>query len=59
MCSKRNVTSYGKNYRQGFAKAAEYMGVSNLTEERLFLLVKLDNLVFRKTTKPFPLEIFD
>ena len=51
MRSKYNVTYYGKNYRQGFAKAAEHM--SNLTGERLFLLVKLDNPVFRKTTKPF------
>ena len=53
MRSKYNATYYGKNYRQGFAKTAEHMSVSNLTGERLFLLVKLDNPVFRKTTKPF------
>ena len=59
MCSKCNVTYYGKTCRQAFTRAAEHMGVSNLTGKRLFLHIKRDDSVFRKTTKPFPLELRD
>ena len=34
-CSNCNVTYYGKTYRHFFTRAAEHMGVSNLTEKRL------------------------
>ena len=31
-CSNCNVTYYGKTYRNIFTRAAEHMGISNLTE---------------------------
>ena len=34
-CSNYNVTYYGKTYRQFFTRAAEHMGISNLTEKRV------------------------
>ena len=34
-CSNCNVPYYGKTYRQFFTRAAEHMGISNLTEERV------------------------
>ena len=33
-CSNCNVTYYGKTYRHFFTRAAEHMGISNLTEKR-------------------------
>ena len=97
--SNCNVTYYGKTYHHFFTRAAEHMGVSNLTRKRLknikdsavsdnllqcncaidfdhfdilatdvnkfnllvkeSLLIKRDNLVLNRTTKSFPLELFD
>ena len=34
-CSNCNVTYYGKTYRHFFTRAAEHMGISNLTGKRL------------------------
>ena len=34
-CSNCNVTYYGKTYRNFFTRAAEHMGISNLTETRV------------------------
>ena len=34
-CSNCNVTYYGKTYRHFFTRAAEHMGISNLTEKRV------------------------
>ena len=34
-CSNFNVTYYGKTYRHFFTRAAEHMGISNLTEKRV------------------------
>ena len=34
-CSNCNVTYYGKTYRHFFIRAAEQMGISNLTEKRV------------------------
>ena len=34
-CSNCNVTYYGKSYRYFFTRAAEHMGISNLTEKRV------------------------
>ena len=98
-CSNCNVTYYGKTYRHFFTRAAEHMGISNLTGKRLknikdsavsdhllqcncaidfdyfdilatdvskfnllvkeSLLIKRDNPVLNRTTKSFPLELFD
>ena len=93
-CSNCNVTYYGKTYRHFFTRAAEHMGISNLTGKRLknikdsavsdhllqcncaidilatdvsrfnlllkeSLLIKRDNPVLSRTTKSFPLELFD
>ena len=98
-CSNCNVTYYGKTYRHFFTRAAEHMGISNLTGKRLknikdsavsdhllqcncaidfdpfdilatdvskfnllvkeSLLIKHDNPVLNRTTKSFPLELFD
>ena len=98
-CSNCSVTSYGKTYRHFFTRAAEHMGVSNLTGKLLknikdsavsdhllqcnctidfdhfdifatdvskfnllvkeSLLIKRDNPVLNRTTKSFPLELFD
>ena len=35
MCSNCKVTFYGKTYRHFFTRAAEHMGISNLTGKRL------------------------
>ena len=35
MCSNCKVTYYGKTYRHFFTRAAEHMGISNLTGKRL------------------------
>ena len=35
MCSDCRVTYYGKTYRHFFTRAAELMGISNLTGKRL------------------------
>ena len=35
MCSNCNVTYYGKTYRHFFTRAAQHMGIYNLTEKRL------------------------
>ena len=35
MCSNCNITYYGKTYRHFFTRAAEHMGISNLTEKRV------------------------
>ena len=35
MCSNCKVTYYGKTYRHVFTRAAEHMGISNLTGNRL------------------------
>ena len=35
MCSNCNVTYYGKTYRHFFTRAAEHLGISNLTEKRV------------------------
>ena len=35
MCSNCKVTCYGKTYRHFFTRAAEHMGISNLTGKRL------------------------
>ena len=35
MCSNCKVTYYGKTYRHFFTRAAENMGISNLTGKRL------------------------
>ena len=98
-CSNCNVTYYGKTYRHFFTRAAEHMGISNLTEKRLksvkesaisdhllqcdcainfedfdvlasdtnnfrllikeSLLIKRDKPVLNRTTKSFPLKLFD
>ena len=34
-CSNCNVTYYGKTYRNFFTRAAEHMGIFNLTEKRV------------------------
>ena len=34
-CRNCNLTYYGKTYRHFFTKAAEHMGISNLTEKRV------------------------
>ena len=34
-CSNCNVTYYGKTYQHFFTRAAEHMGISNLTEKRV------------------------
>ena len=34
-CNNCNVTHYGKTYRHFFTRAAEHMGISNLTGKRL------------------------
>ena len=34
-CSSCNATYYGKTYRHFFARAAEHMGISNLTSKRV------------------------
>ena len=34
MCSNGKVTYYGKTYRHFFTRAAEHMGISNLTGKR-------------------------
>ena len=34
-CSSCNATYYGKTYRHFFARAAEHMGISNLTGKRV------------------------
>ena len=34
-CSNCNVTYYGKTFRHFYTKAAEHMGISNLTKKRL------------------------
>ena len=47
-CSNWNVTYYGKTYRHFFTRAAEHMGISNLTEKRV-----------NRTTTLFPLKLFD
>ena len=35
MCSNCRVTYYGKTYRHFFTRAAEHIGISNLTEKHL------------------------
>ena len=35
MCSNCNVTYYGKTFRHFYTRAAEHMGISNLTGKRL------------------------
>ena len=35
MCSNCKVTYYGKTYHHFFTRAAEHMGISNLTGKRL------------------------
>ena len=35
LCSSYNVTYYGKTYRHFFTRAAEHMGISNLTSKRV------------------------
>ena len=35
MCSNWKVTYYGKTFRHFFTRAAEHMGISNLTGKRL------------------------
>ena len=37
MCSNCKVTYYGKTYRHFFSRAAEHMGISNLTGKHLNL----------------------
>ena len=34
-CSRCNATHYGKTYRHFFTRAAEHMGISNLTGKRV------------------------
>ena len=34
-CSNCNITYYGKTYRHFFTRAAEHIGISNLTEKRV------------------------
>ena len=41
MCSNCKVTYYGKTYHHFFTRAAEHMGISNLTGNRLKCVKKL------------------
>ena len=69
-CSSCNATYYGKTYRHFFTRAAEHMGISNLTNKRVknvkdrllikeSLLIKCDKSVLNRTVKSFPLKLFD
>ena len=47
-CSNCNVTYYGKTYRHFFTRAAEHMGISNLTGKRLNTLFRFKDSLNKK-----------